>query len=82
MTREWMYCFRCGMSHYHTQQADGRWKCPNCEATRPTPIMPIVEPEPDNAATDSTNDGTDTGADVMADGRRPFPGCGERIDGR
>jgi hypothetical protein len=57
MKNEWMYCFRCGMSHYHEQQADGWWKCPNCGATRTTPIMPKVEPEPDDLAeTELSND--------------------------
>ncbi len=31
---EWMYCFACGSSHMFTQQADGFWKCPNCETKR------------------------------------------------
>ena len=30
----WLYCFRCGMSHYHKYQGMDTWLCPNCHAVR------------------------------------------------
>jgi len=63
MKNEWMYCFRCGMSHYHEQQADGWWKCPNCGARRKeVKVSPLMDPtEPDDLAeTELSNDEMDS----------------------